>query len=101
MIDEKYAELERRALEPQLADSIRQAEIRSRVHAEVQNMLQSGEAIVLTDEERRMITSFRRFKLRMRKDGEVFTWQSIRPEGVQIVRETANIVAPEEVRIVR
>ena len=59
-------------------------------------MRAEGKAFSLTDEEITMLESFRRFKLRMRKDGEVFTFQTRRPEGVQIVEETAEIIHPSE-----
>lgn len=54
-------------------------------------------ALTLTDEEIDLLSAFRRFKLRMRKDGEVFNWQSRKPEGVQIAEDTAEIVHPNEV----
>jgi hypothetical protein len=62
----------------------------------VEAMRVEGEAYTLTDEEITMIESFRRFKLRMRKDGEVFSFQTRKPEGVQIVEETAEIIHPNE-----
>jgi len=93
----KYDELEIRASQTAEIDAIRKLEARARVHHEIELMKEEGKAMVLTDEEERMLQSFRRFKLRMRKDGEVFTWQTRRPEGVQLVEETAFIVDPAEV----
>ncbi|HXI92979.1 MAG TPA: hypothetical protein VNO24_23485 [Blastocatellia bacterium] len=94
---EKYEELENRASLSSELDVIKKHEARARIHQEIERMRQSGEALTLTDEEIRLLESFRRFKLRMRKDGEVFTWQTRRPEGVQVVQETANILHPSEV----
>lgn len=92
----KYEELESRASRTNDADLIKKLEARVRVHQEIELMKEEGKALVLTEEEEKMLHSFRRFKLRMRKDGEVFTWQTRRPEGVQLVEETAEIVHPSE-----
>lgn len=105
MQEQKYNELEERATrmteEAIPADvpnaMLRKLEARSRIHQEIEAMRTEGKALSLTDEEIDLLTAFRRFKLRMRKDGEVFTWQSRMPEGVQIVQETANIIHPSEV----
>jgi hypothetical protein len=97
MQEQKYDELENRASMTAEMDHVRKLEARSRVHQEIELMKQEGKALVLTSEEEDMLRSFRRFKLRMRKDGEVFTWQSRRPEGVQLAEETAEIVHPSEV----
>jgi hypothetical protein len=78
-------------------DEARRLESRTRVRDEIERMKASGEALVLTDEEERMLWSFRRFKLRLRKDGEVFKWQTRRAEGVLLASETAEIVHPSEV----
>lgn len=96
MQEQKYEELENRASHSQEADAIKKLEARSRIHREIELMKEEGKALVLTAEEEDMLRTFRRFKLRMRKDGEVFTWQTRRPEGVQIVEETAEIIHPSE-----
>ncbi len=98
MQEQKYDELERRASVSALADEIQKLEARSRVHQEIELMKQEGKALVLTDEEERMLRAFRRFKLRMRKDGEVFTWQTRRPEGLQVAQDTALILDPAEIQ---
>lgn len=101
MQEAKYEELERNAsllMEDKLEGVIRKLEARDVIHAEIQRMRDEGKALTLSDEEFSMLESFRRFKLRMRKDGEVFTWQTRRPEGVQIVSSTAEVIAPQEVR---
>ncbi len=77
-------------------DAIKKLEARAHVHEQIELMKAEGKAMELTDEEERMLHSFRRFKVRIRKDGEVFTWQTRKPEGVQIVEETAEIIAPNE-----
>ena len=96
MQEQKYDELEGRASQIAECDAIKKLEARARVHHEIELMKEEGKALVLTDEEERMLISFRRFKLRMRKQGEVFTWQTRKPEGVQLAEETAEIVHPSE-----
>jgi hypothetical protein len=97
MQSQKFQELEARASHvPESIDAIKKLEARSRVHEQIELMKAEGKAFELTSEEEDMIRSFRRFKLRMRKDGEVFTWMTRRPEGVQIVQETAEILHPSE-----
>lgn len=106
MQEQKYIELEERATrlteEAIPADMpsalFRKLEARSRIHQEIEAMRAEGKALTLTDEEIEMLRAFRRFKLRMRKDGEAFSWQTRRPEGVQIVEETAQIIHPSEAR---
>jgi hypothetical protein len=98
MQEQKYNELEDRASQSAEFDAIKRLEARARVHREIELMKEEGKALVLTDEEEKLLLSFRRFKLRMRKQGEVFTWQTRLPEGVQIVSETALVVLPEEIQ---
>jgi CHASE1-domain containing sensor protein len=94
MQEQKYEELENRASLSQEAE--KKLEARSRIHREIELMKEEGKAFVLTTEEEDMLRSFRRFKFRMRKDGEVFAWQTRKPEGVQIAEETAEIIHPSE-----
>jgi hypothetical protein len=96
MQEPKYHELEQRASIAALLDDFKKQEARIRVHDVIEEMKNEGTALILTEEEENMLRSFRRFKLRMRKNGEVFRWQSRIPEGVQIVEETAEIVHPSE-----
>jgi hypothetical protein len=96
MQDEKFSELEGRASRIGELDEIKNLEARARVHRQIEQMKAEGKAFELSAEEEELLRAFRRFKLRMRKDGEVFTWQTSRPEGVQIVEETAQILHPNE-----
>jgi hypothetical protein len=104
MQEQKYSELEERvsrlaeeAIPADMTNAmLRKLEARHRVHQEIEAMRAEGKAITLSDEEIDLLSAFRRFKLRMRKDGEIFTWQTRRPEGVQIVEDTAEIVLPSE-----
>ncbi len=96
---EKFEELEDRASNIGHLDAIKMLEARARVHQTIESMKAEGKALELSDEEERMLHSFRRFKLRMRKHGEVFTWQTRKPDGVQIVEETAEILHPSEAAI--
>jgi hypothetical protein len=93
---EKYREIEDRAIPHGMVDEVRKLEARSRIHQEIEAMKAEGKAFSLTDEEIRMLESFRRFKLRMRKHGDVFTWQTRKPDGVEIVEETGLVVHPSE-----
>jgi hypothetical protein len=99
MQEPKYDELEQRASITEILDDFKKLEARDRVHGVIEEMKKEGTALVLTEEEENMLHSFRRFKLRMRKHGEVFTWQSRMPEGIQIVEETGEIVHPSEIVI--
>jgi len=97
MQEMKYQDLETRATElAKPADDLQRLTAMAHVRDTIDRMRESGEALTLTDEEQRMLQSFRRFKLRMKKNGEVFKWQTAVPLGVQVVSETANIVMPEE-----
>ena|ERR1700733_5020754 len=97
MQERKFEELEDRASQCEPADHLKALEARGRVHKEIEAMKAEGKALELSDEEEQMLKSFRRFKLRMRKNGEVFKWQTHVPEGVQIAKETGAIVHPQEV----
>ena len=96
MQEMKYSELENRASHSAELDAVRKLETRTRVHDEIERMRASGEALTLTDEEQRILWAFRRFKLRIRKNGEVFTWQTCKPEGVQLVTDSAEVILPQE-----
>lgn len=95
MEEMKYRELEDRAslLAAEKEDMVRKLEARATIIAEIEAMRQEGKALTLTEEEISMLEAFRRFKLRMRKDGEVFKWQTRRDEGAE---DTAEIVTPYE-----
>jgi hypothetical protein len=75
MQQDKYAELEDRATVPSLNDQIKQLEARVRVHQEIEAMKAEGKALVLTDEEMRLLAAFRRFKL---EGGGYFEWRTPR-----------------------
>lgn len=96
MESRKFEELENRASSSAEIDHVKQLEARSRVHDEIALMKKEGKAFELAAEEEAMLLSFRRFKLRMRRDGETFTWQTRKPEGVQLVDETAEVLHPNE-----
>jgi len=97
MQERKFEELEDRAVDHSLKDLTQQLESRERVIKEIEAMKAEGKALELSDEEIDMLKSFRRFKLRMRKNGEVFKWQTRLPDKVQIAEETGAIVHPQEV----
>jgi len=96
MQEQKFEELENRASQIAEVDVIKKLEARERVFQTIQQMKAEGKAMELNQEEEDMLNSFRRFKLRMRKHGEVFSWQTRKPEGAQIVEEAANVLHPQE-----
>jgi len=96
MQEQKFSELEKRASAAVKLDDILRLEAGIRVREEIEKMRSTGEAVALSDEEMGLLQAFRRFKLRMRSQEETFTWRTNRPEGVQLVEETAEIVHPTE-----
>lgn len=96
MQEHKFDELHIRAMQAEKLDLLKQAEASARVNAEIQKMKEEGTALVLSEEEMQMLRAFRRFKLRMRKDLDVFKWNTQAPREVQIVEETAEIIHPGE-----
>ena len=96
MQEQKYNELEDRASLSAEVDTIRMLEARARVHREIEAMKEEGKALVLTDEEERLLHSFRRFQ-RGCKPGAVFKWQTRPVEGVEIITETGLVRDPQEV----
>ena len=92
----QYRELEDRAIPAGIEDAVKKLEARALIHQEIESMRSEGKALTLSDEEFRLIESFRRFKLRMRKNGEVFTWQTRLPEGIEVVQDTAEVLLPAE-----
>lgn len=93
---ETFHELERESI-----SDLAQQELRDRAQRVIQKrldkMTESQQVLILTDEEDRMIRSFRRFKTNLRKDGEVFKWQTAREVGVVLAEDTALIHHPNEV----
>jgi|SRR6185503_16503563 len=88
------------ALRDQLRDrfELTRREAEKVVADQLNNMTKDGRAVLMSDEEDRMIRAFRRFKANVRKDGEVFKWQTTKPlTGVAIETETALIRDPQEV----
>lgn len=106
MQEQKYNELEERvsrlteeAIPAGMTNAmLRKLEARNRIHQEIEAMRAEGKAFSLADEEIDLLQAFRRFKLRMRKNGETFTWQSHISDEVVIAEDTAEIVHPNEVR---
>jgi hypothetical protein len=105
MNSEKYTELEDRSAvsmlqRAELADAVKRMEAHSRVQDVIAAMKEEGKALELTDEEERMLRSFRRFKATIKKPGEVFKWQT-RPVDADVLivdgGEAAHIVDPQDV----
>ena len=76
------------------------AEARKIVEDQLNSMVKDGRAALMTDEEERLIRAFRRFKMNLRKDGQVFKWQTCRDltsPPVVAAEDTALIRDPQEV----
>lgn len=97
MNSESFEELQNRAAPMSGLDHVKNLEARVRVDDIIKQMKSEGKAMELSAEEESMLWAFRRFKLRMRKDGGIFSWQTRKPEGVQLVQDTAEILHPSEV----
>ena len=97
MQEPRLTELEQRSRQAGLLDQFKKLEDETRVKDVIEEMKAEDKILVLSAEEEDMLRSFRRFKLRMHKNGEVFTWQTILPKGVQIAEETGVIVDPREI----
>lgn len=105
MQEEKYDELRNRStdmLEHLFGQE--RAIAQQAVRSEMDKMVKSGEALRLSDEEERLLKAFRRFKGRMKKNGEVFKWQtrlSTIDEALRLVEiagdEDCLLVDPQEV----
>lgn len=96
MQEPRLTELEERSRQAGLKDMLQKLEDETRVKSVIEEMKAEDKVLVLTAEEEDMLRSFRRFKLRMKKNGQVFTWQTCLPEGVQLAEETGVIVDPRE-----
>jgi hypothetical protein len=99
MQEMKYEEIEQRSIPSALRDEVKKLEARAVIHQQIEQMRAEGKALTLSDEEFNLLESFRRFKLRMRKNGEVFTWQTRIPDSVIITEETGIILSPQEALI--
>lgn len=98
---EKFEEMESRSAlgmlqEAERNDAIRRMEAHARVHDVIAAMKEEGKALELTEEEERLLRSFRRFKISC-KPGAVFKWQT-RPDpaGVVLAEETGLVRDPQE-----
>lgn len=70
------------------------------VRAEMAEMEAAGKVLQLTDEEIRLLRSFRRFKSNTTKAGSVFKWQTRPIEGDALVieaGESVHITDPQDV----
>jgi hypothetical protein len=104
MQTEKFDELENRTVRiitgtekfAAQMDFVKQMEARALVSDQIEAMKAEGKALELSDEEIKLLEGFRRFKLRMRRDQEIFQWIADRPAGVEAAADTAEIVTPAE-----
>jgi len=83
------------ALERRAATMMEALSARRAVENELEEMKGSGRILLMSDEEERLIRSFRRFKGQLKRDGEVFKWQTRR----DAFEEGRLIEAPESVLV--
>jgi len=96
--EQKFDELTDRATvaalqRAEMVDAFKQMQARAHVEDVIAEMKEEGKALILSDEEMRMLESFRRFKGTC-KNGEVFKWQTRRTEPEALV-----VPAPAQVHI--
>lgn len=67
------------------------------IHQQLENLKEKGQVLILSDEEERLLASFRRFKVSC-KPGGVFKWQT-RPDpaGVVLAEDTGLVTDPQDV----
>lgn len=104
MQEQKYNEL-REETASEMSDSLfgenahqrAKRALEEAIQKKVDQMTADGRAFTLTDEEERIIKSFRRFKANCKKDGEIFKWQTRRNEGVIEAPDTVFVRDPQDV----
>lgn len=99
MQETKIGELSERAalmLEEQEPLLTRKLEAQQAVMSEIEAMRREDEILTLTEEEERMLRSFRGFKART-KPGGVFRWQTRPDDAVVGTLETSLITDPQDV----
>jgi len=78
-------------------DEVLPERLHRKMHAEMERLAKVGDVIVLTDEEIRMVRSFRSFRIRAKKAGAVFTWQTTPDERPIVPGDEAPLVVdPKE-----
>lgn len=99
MNERTYDELESKSSDKlkETFSQITQKQAESVIHRQLENLKAQDKVLILSDEEERMLASFRRFKAKMRKPSEIFTWQTRRADGVIEAPERFLIEDPQEV----
>lgn len=84
----------------ELVDKMKNSEVAEHfVNQQVTKKVEEGSIIELTEDEERLLRSYRSFK-KKNKDGSVFKWRTPETEGIVLVEsesETNLIVDPREV----
>lgn len=99
MNQDAYNELASKSSEDldRVFSQITHAQAVSVIHRQLENLKAQDKVLILSDEEERMLASFRRFKAKMRKPSEIFTWQTRQIDGVIEAPEQFLIENAEEV----
>lgn len=97
MLEQHFDELTERATDTVLGEFPALQEAASvAVRGELEAMQVEDKVLILSEEEERMIRSFRRFKSKMRKPDEVFRWQTARDPSVILPEPEVLIQDPQE-----
>jgi hypothetical protein len=99
MQEQKIDELQERSsrtLEELQQAMTRKLEAQSVIHSEIEAMRREDKILALTEEEERLLRSFRGFKARV-KPGGVFKWQTRPDEEVVLAPETAMVTDAQDV----
>lgn len=84
-------ELKSRTLEgvKSLGDVRATQAVRDQINSNIEHLKNEGKLFVMTPEEQKMLISFRAFKSKMRRSGEVFKWQTTKPGEVSTPKDAA------------
>ena len=99
MNQETYNEVEERSSASlnEIYAHMGQQTARSVIHQQIENLKSVGKVLILSDEEERLLASFRRFKAACKKAGDVFKWQTRPDDGVILPPDQVLVHDPSEV----
>ena len=95
MNDQTYQGLRETSISDVLPDLKDEQRAANAVAGRLQELVRKGEVLHLTDEEERLLRSFRKFKAGAIKAGAVFKWQT-HPESGIVVTDGGLITDPAE-----
>ena len=72
---------------------------RSVIHQQIENLKATGKVLILSEEEERLLASFRRFKATCKKAGEVFKWQT-KPDKEVVIEAPQRVLIYDPAEVV-